>query len=86
MVKTREEVERSLEKEKLEVNKMANELYSLWEKIMEQRTKFGFNSTNVELKIHQQAMDSGEIDQMLDLKYDNSITPDKDLKSDERSR
>ena len=50
--KTRNEVQKSLDKEKLEVNKMANELYSLWTKIMEQRKFNKFLSTNVELKVH----------------------------------
>lgn len=85
-MKTKEEVERSLEKEKLEVNKMANGLYSMWTKIMEERTKNGFLSTNVELKVHSQSLANGEIDQLLDLKYDNSPTPEKDLNSTERSR
>ena len=50
--KTRNEVQKSLDKEKLEVKKMANELYSLWTKIMEQRKFNKFLSTNVELKVH----------------------------------
>ena len=41
---------------------MANSLYSIWTRIMEQRTKNKFLSTNVELKVHQQSMDGGEID------------------------
>ena len=52
LVKTKEEVERSLEKEKLEVNKMANSMYSIWTSIIEERKKKGFLSTNVELKVH----------------------------------
>ena len=42
LVKTKEEVERSLEKEKLEVNKMANELYSFWTTILGERRKNEF--------------------------------------------
>ena len=52
LVKTKEEVERSLDKEKLEVNKMANSMYSIWTSIIEERKKKGFLSTNVELKVH----------------------------------
>jgi len=74
LVKTKEEVERSLAKEKIDVNKMANNMYSLWTKILEERQKKGYLSTNVELKVHQQKEDTGEVDEMLDLKYDNNIT------------
>lgn len=52
LVKTKEEVERSLDKEKLEVNKMANSMYSIWTRILEERKNKGFLSTNVELKVH----------------------------------
>lgn len=52
LVKTKEEVERSLDKEKLEVNKMANNMYSIWTRILEERKNKGFLSTNVELKVH----------------------------------
>jgi len=52
LVKTREEVERSLEKEKLEVNRMANSLYSLWTRILEERERKTFRTTNIELKVH----------------------------------
>ena len=87
LLKTKQEVERSLEKEKLEVNKMANSLYTLWKGIVEERDRKKFLSTNVELKVHQTNDDiTGETDQLLDLKYDNGITPDKELPSNERSR
>lgn len=86
LIKTKETVERSLEKEKLEVNNMANGLYSIWSEIEAARAKQKFNATNVELKVHQQTEDNGEIDQILDLKYDNIITQYKDLPSAEKSR
>lgn len=84
-MKTREEVGRSLEKEKLEVNQMANSLYSLWTKIEEERKRTKFVSTNLAMKVHKQ-VDGHQEDFLLDLKYDNSITPEKDLPSSERSR
>jgi hypothetical protein len=55
-------VERSLAKEKIEVSKMANNMYSLWTKILEERKNKGYLSTNVELKVHQKVEDTGEID------------------------
>ena len=53
MIKTQQEVERSLEKEKLEVNKMANSMYTIWKKILAEREKNNLLSSNVELKVHQ---------------------------------
>ena len=37
LVKTQEEVQRSLDKEKQEVNKMANEMYEVWKQIIDRR-------------------------------------------------
>ena len=79
-------MQRSLDKEKLEVNKMANIMYEIWKEIIEERRKNNFSATNVELKVHQDRNEAGEPDQSLDLKYDNGITPDKDLPSSEKSR
>lgn len=42
-------------------------------------------STNLALKVHKQ-IEGSQTDYLLDLKYDNSITPEKDLPSGERSR
>ena len=86
LIKSKEEVQRSLDKEKLDVNKMANSLYKLWTDISGERARQKFNSTNVELKVHQMPIEDGEIEQMLDLKYDNALPADKDLPSHERSR
>jgi len=86
LLKTRDEVENSLQKEKFEVNRMANGLYDLWTQILAEREHQKFLSTNVELKVHKQQMDDGCVDELLDLKYDNSITPEKELPSAERSR
>ena len=80
------EVQRSLDKEKLDVNKMANSLYTIWKSIMDERTKQKFNSTNVELKVYQMPIEDGQVEQMLDLKHDNALPADKDLPSAERSR
>lgn len=60
-------------------------MYDIWRNISQERTKKKFLSTNVELKVHNSTV-NGEQDQMLDLKYDNSITPEKDLPSSEKSR
>jgi len=60
-------------------------MYDIWKNISQERTKKKFLSTNVELKVHNSTV-NGEQDQMLDLKYDNSITPEKDLPSSEKSR
>ena len=86
LVKTQQEVQRSLDKEKLDVNKMANGLYEIWKVILEERRKQNFSATNVELKVHQDRNEAGDPDQMLDLKYDNGVTPETTLPSTERSR
>ena len=52
LVKTREEVERSLEKEKLEVNKMASSMYSLWTAILGERERKAYSSTNLNMRVH----------------------------------
>lgn len=62
LVKTKETVQRSLDKEKLEVNKMANDLYDLWTEIFDLREHQKFAATNVELKVHKQVEDNGEVD------------------------
>lgn len=86
LFKTKDEVEQSLDREKFEVNKMANQLYDLWTQILAERERQKFLSTNVELKVHKQSLEGGEVDELLDLKYDNSITPEKELPSAEKSR
>ena len=50
LVQTQKEVQRSLDKEKHEVNQMANKMYEIWKEILEQRRTF--SSTNVDLKVH----------------------------------
>ena len=59
LMKTREEVQRSLDKEKIEVNQMANSLFSLWKQICDERTKNKFVTTNLTLKVHKQ-IDGGQ--------------------------
>ena len=68
------------------MNKMANGLYEIWKVILEERRKQNFSATNVELKVHQDRNEAGDPDQMLDLKYDNGVTPETTLPSTERSR
>jgi len=52
LVKTKEEVEKSLDNEKREVNQMGNRMYEVWKNILEQRKDKGYISSSVELKIH----------------------------------
>ena len=81
LIKTKDEVKRSLDKEKVEVGAMADGLYTNWKNILEQRKNQDFALTNVSLRVHEQALDDGEVDQIIDLKYDNNITALKDIRS-----
>jgi len=65
---------------------MANEMYEVWKEILDERRRQGFSATNVDLKVHQEQNENGETESMIDLKYDNGVTPDSDLPSTERSR
>ena len=80
-------MERSLEKEKVEVNKMAASMYSLWTAILAERERKSYSSTNLNMRVHQPREENGEpIDQMIDLRYDNSITEESKLTGREKSR
>ena len=52
LTKTQEEVQRSLDKEKADVNKMANEMYEVWMEILDERRRQTYSATNVNLKVH----------------------------------
>ena len=62
LVKTKEEVENSLNKEKHEVNQMANRMYEVWKNINEVRKDKAYISSSVELKVHNHTDSYGETD------------------------
>lgn len=89
LVRTRDEVQRALEKEKLEVNAMANELYELWLAIEAERETKKYASTNVALKVHKQELANGGSDFMFNLTYgqpSERTAEDKALPGSEASR
>ena len=53
-------MERSLEKEKVEVNKMAASMYSLWTAILAERERKSYSSTNLNMRVHQPREENGE--------------------------
>lgn len=56
---TKKEVERKLEDEKREVQQLATTLYDTWTKIDDIRKKNDYQSTNVQLKVHQNKTKEG---------------------------
>ena len=63
---TRDDVLRSLEKEKLEVNKMANDMYKKWCEILDLRNEQQYQASNVNLKIYKKVQENGDIDYLFD--------------------
>lgn len=68
--KTREEVTLALEKEKKELNEMANQIYQIWLEIEKERAKKDFSSTNVNLKVHKFKLEDGSEELTFNLAFE----------------
>lgn len=87
--KARDDVRLALESEKKKVNEMANELYSTWKQIEEERKTQDYTSTNQNLKIFKTDLGDGEYEHQFNLVTDKpSMRKNNDaaLPGDELSR
>ena len=89
MYNTQREVQQKLTAEKVEVQKMAEDLYSTWTKIDDLRLRNKFSATNVILKVHKQPMPDGNTEYIFNLTQQNpseKTTDGGSLKNREVSR